>query len=150
PHPGAPRLEPDTMKLDFLADLEARGLVHQVTSDELAPLLRTESVTAYIGFDPTADSLHVGSLLPVLALVRLQRAGHKPIAVVGGGTGMIGDPSGKSAERTLLDADVLGVNVAGIRAQLERFLDFSGPRAAQLVNNADWFTGIWYIVFLRD
>src|SRR5215831_3365370 len=102
-------------KRDFIADLEARGLVHQVTSREAVELLRGTSVTAYIGFDPSADSLHVGSLLPVLALMRLQRAGHNPIAVVGGGTGMIGDPSGKSAERTMLSAELLAANLAGQR-----------------------------------
>jgi tyrosyl-tRNA synthetase len=138
------------MKLDFYADLEARGLVHQATSDELVPLLRAESVTAYIGFDPTADSLHVGSLLPVLALVRLQRAGHKPIAVVGGGTGMIGDPSGKSAERNLLTAELIDANLAGQKRQLERFLDFSGPSAARVVNNLDWLGKLDLIGFLRD
>src|SRR5258706_2199693 len=114
--------EPDTMKPDFYADLEARGLVHQATSDELLRLLRAESVITYIGFDPTADSLHVGSLLPVLALMRLQRAGHKPIAVVGGGTGMIGDPSGKSAERNLLTPEQIDANLAGQKRQLERLL----------------------------
>src|SRR5262245_65665426 len=111
--------------LDFHADLEARGLVHQVTSPEAIELLRTDSVTAYIGFDPSADSLHVGSLLPVLALMRLQRAGHHPIAVVGGGTGMIGDPSGRSAERNLLTVEQIDANLAGQKAQLERFLGFS-------------------------
>ncbi len=138
------------MKPDFYADLEARGLVHQATSDELVTLLRAESVTAYIGFDPTADSLHVGSLLPVLALVRLQRAGHKPIAVVGGGTGMIGDPSGKSAERNLLTAELIDANLAGQKQQLERFLDFSGANAARVVNNLDWLGKLDLIGFLRD
>jgi tyrosyl-tRNA synthetase len=138
------------MKPDFLADLEARGLVHQSTSPDLASLLRSGPVTAYIGFDPTADSLHVGSLLPVLALARLQRAGHNPIAVVGGGTGMIGDPSGKSQERNLLGAEQIEANVAGQRAQLERLLDFSGPHAARLVNNLDWLGRLDLIGFLRD
>src|SRR5260221_7863462 len=125
------------MSLDFFADLQSRGLVHQATSEELPGILRSGSVTAYIGFDPTADSLHVGSLLPVLALARLQRAGHKPIAVMGGGTGMIGDPSGKSAERNLLALEAIEANLAGQRAQLERFLEFSGPTAARVVNNHD-------------
>ncbi len=138
------------MKPDFHADLEARGLVHQTTSDQVVALLRNGPVTAYIGFDPTADSLHVGSLLPVLALMRLQRAGHHPIAVVGGGTGMIGDPSGKSAERNLLTTELIDANVAGQRRQLERFLDFSGPHAAQLVNNLDWLGKLDVIGFLRD
>ncbi len=138
------------MKLDFYMDLEARGLVHQATSEELLPLLRSESVTTYIGFDPTADSLHVGSLLPVLALMRLQRAGHKPIAVVGGGTGMIGDPSGKSAERNLLTPEQIDANLAGQKRQLERFLDFSGANAARVVNNLDWLGKLGLIGFLRD
>ena len=137
-------------KRDFYADLEARGLVHQVTSRDAVELLRTTSMTAYIGFDPTADSLHVGSLLPVLALMRLQRAGHDPIAVVGGGTGMIGDPSGRSAERNLLTAEQLEVNLAGQKRQLERFLDFSGAHAARVVNNLDWLGKLDLIGFLRD
>src|SRR5262249_36182388 len=137
-------------KPDFYADLEARGLVHQVTSPDAIELLRATSVTTYIGFDPTADSLHVGSLLPVLALVRLQRAGHNPIAVMGGGTGMIGDPSGKSSERNLLTAELLAANLAGQRKQLERFLDFSGPHAARMVNNLDWLGKLDLIGFLRD
>ena len=137
-------------RLDFHADLSARGLVHQITSDELLDLLRSGPVTAYIGFDPTADSLHVGSLLPVLALMRLQRAGHPPIAVMGGGTGKIGDPSGKSAERNLLTVEQIDANVAGQRAQLERFLDFTGPHAARMVNNLDWLAKLDLIGFLRD
>jgi tyrosyl-tRNA synthetase len=136
--------------LDFYADLEARGLVHQVTSPDCVELLRSSSVTTYIGFDPTADSLHVGSLLPVLALMRLQRAGHHPIAVIGGGTGMIGDPSGKSSERNLLTRELLEANLAGQRRQLERFLEFSGPHAARMVNNLDWLAKLDLIGFLRD
>ncbi len=138
------------MKFDFHADLAARGLVHQATSDDVIALLREGPVTTYIGFDPTADSLHVGSLLPVLALVRLQRAGHHPIAVVGGGTGMIGDPSGKSAERVLLTSELIDANVQGQRKQLERFLDFKGANAARLVNNLDWLGSLDVIGFLRD
>jgi len=137
-------------KPDFHADLAARGLVHQVTSPDAIELLRTTSVTAYIGFDPTADSLHVGSLLPVLALMRLQRAGHHPIAVIGGGTGMIGDPSGKSSERNLLTVELLEHNLTGQRKQLERFLDFSGAHAARMVNNLDWLGKLDLIGFLRD
>jgi len=137
-------------KRDFYADLEARGLVHQVTSRDAVELLRTTPVTAYIGFDPTADSLHVGSLLPVLALMRLQRAGHDPIAVVGGGTGMIGDPSGRASERNLLSPEQLEANLAGQKHQLERFLDFSGAHAARMVNNLDWLGKLDLIGFLRD
>ena len=140
-----------TNRLDqFLPDLEWRGLLHQMTSDDLRAKLAAEPVTAYIGFDPTAASLHIGSLLQVLGLVRLQRAGHKPIAVVGGGTGLIGDPSGKTAERQLLTREKLDFNVAGIRKQLEQYLDFDGPCAAKLVNNADWLCNIGFIDFLRD
>ena len=106
----------------------------------------------YIGFDPTADSLHIGSLVPILLLVHLQKAGHKPIALVGGATGMIGDPSGKSEERNLLNEDVLKKNVAGVKAQLEKFLDFNPalPNAAEMTNNYDWFKSISFIDFLRD
>src|SRR5215468_6443031 len=110
-------------------ELMWRGMVYDET-EGLAGLLAKEKITAYIGFDPTASSLHVGSLLTVMGLARLQRFGHTPIAIVGGGTGMIGDPSGKSQERVLLGPDQIEINVAGIRAQLERFLDFdSGPNA---------------------
>src|SRR5436305_3927147 len=113
-------------------------MVYDVT-DDLAELFATQSLTAYIGFDPTASSLHVGSLLTVMGLARLQRFGHTPIAIVGGGTGMIGDPSGKSQERVLLSSESIDENVAGVRAQLERFLDFNAPgNAARIVNNADW------------
>jgi tyrosyl-tRNA synthetase len=120
-------------------------------TDGLADLLEREAVTAYIGFDPTASSLHVGSLLTVMGLARLQRFGHHPIAIVGGGTGMIGDPSGKSQERKLLSREQLDENVAGIRKQLERFLDFdAGPNPARIVNNADWLAGFKLLEFLRD
>lgn len=114
--------------------------------------LQKEMTTAYIGFDPTADSLHIGSLVPILLLVHFQRAGHKPIALVGGATGMIGDPSGKSQERNLLDETTLQKNVAGIKAQLEQFMDFdpSKPNAAEMANNYDWFKQISFIDFLRD
>ncbi len=125
-------------------------MVYDAT-EGLADLLAKEQVTAYIGFDPTASSLHVGSLLTVMGLARLQRFGHTPIAIVGGGTGMIGDPSGKSQERVLLDADQIAVNVAGIREQLERFLDFgASSNAARIVNNADWLGTIDLLSFLRD
>ena len=124
-------------------------MVYDAT-EGLAELLAKESLTAYIGFDPTASSLHVGSLLTVMGLARLQRFGHTPIAIVGGGTGMIGDPSGKSQERVLLSAEQIEQNVAGVRAQLERFLDFSGRHAARTVNNAEWLGTIDLLSFLRD
>src|SRR5438128_6639308 len=135
---------------NLLSELEWRGLVYDVT-EGLSDLLTKERVIAYIGFDPTASSLHVGSLLTVMGLARLQRFGHTPIAIVGGGTGMIGDPSGKSQERLLLSREQIEENVAGIRQQLSRFLDFdSGATAARLVNNADWLARFDLLGFLRD
>jgi tyrosyl-tRNA synthetase len=136
--------------MNLYQDLEARGIVKQVTSPELARALETGKLTLYCGFDPTSDALHVGSLLPLLTLRRFQQAGHRPIAVVGGATGMIGDPSGKSQERNLLGEEQLQKNLAGIRKIIERFLDFTGPAAAKVVNNADWFEGVSFIGFLRD
>src|SRR5436853_7235685 len=119
-------------------ELKWRGMLYDAT-EGVADLLAKESATAYIGFDPTAPSLHVGSLLTVMGLARLQRFGHAPIAIVGGGTGMIGDPSGKSVERQLLSREQIDENVAGIRRQLERFLDFErADNPARIVNNADW------------
>src|SRR6476620_2422352 len=129
-----------------------RGLVSDAT-EGVAEALATGRVTAYIGFDPTASSLHVGSLLTVMGLARLQRFGHAPIAIVGGGTGMIGDPSGKSQERVLLSPEQIDANVAGVRRQLERFLDFDsrpGITAARIVNNAEWLATIDLLSFLRD
>src|SRR5436190_16270648 len=131
-------------------ELTWRDLI-QHSTDGLAELLARERVTAYIGFDPTASSLHVGSLLTIMGLSRLQRFGHTPIAIVGGGTGMIGDPSGKSQERLLLSPEQVEENVAGIRAQLEKFLDFDVARnRARIVNNAEWLASIDLISFLRD
>ncbi len=114
--------------------------------------LQKEMTTAYIGFDPTADSLHIGSLVPILLLVHLQKAGHKPIALVGGATGMIGDPSGKSEERNLLSEEVLQKNIAGVKKQLEKHLNFDNslPNAAEMANNYDWFKGISFLDFIRD
>ena len=114
--------------------------------------LNKEMTTGYVGFDPTADSLHIGSLVPILLLLHLQRAGHKPIALVGGATGMVGDPSGKSEERNLLNEETLAKNLAGIRSQLEKYLDFSSGKlnAAEIVNNFDWFKTLGFIEFLRD
>ena len=138
--------------MSFLADLRWRGLIHQTTNDEgMEAWLEEKPRTVYAGFDPTAESLHVGSLLGLIVLRRFQKAGHKPIAVVGGATGMIGDPSGKSDERNLLSKEDLERNVAGLGEQMSRFLDFdSGSCSAELVNNFDW-TGPWsYLEFLRD
>jgi tyrosyl-tRNA synthetase len=133
--------------MSFVEELTWRGLVQQSSDPALAEKMRAEPFTLYAGFDPSADSLHVGSLVPLVALMRAQRAGHTPVALVGGATGMVGDPSGKSEERKLLSRDDIGRNVAGIRKQLERLLDFS---TAKLVDNAEWFAGIGYLDFLRD
>jgi len=133
-----------------LQELTWRGLVHQMTSPELGEILAKDRVCCYIGFDPSADSLHVGSLLQILLLVRMQRYGHRPIAVLGGATGMIGDPSGKSEERNLLDAEQVRHNLESIRAQLERFLDMTpGDAQARVVNNYDWLSPLTLIEFLR-
>jgi tyrosyl-tRNA synthetase len=136
-------------RIDLLDELTWRGMLHQHTEGVPAALAK-ESVSAYCGFDPTASSLHVGSLVPVMGLVHLQRAGHRPFVVVGGGTGLIGDPSGKTAERQLLDLDTIATNAAGMRKQLEHFLEFSGPTAAQMRNNADWLVPLNAIELLRD
>ena len=136
--------------MDLYEDLQWRGMVSEAT-EGLRDAMAAGSLTGYIGFDPTASSLHVGSLLTVLGLARLQRAGHSPIAVVGGGTGMIGDPSGKSQERVLLSPDQIEANVAGIRGQLARLLDFDAARnPARIVNNADWLAAFDLLGFLRD
>jgi tyrosyl-tRNA synthetase len=133
----------------LLDDLAWRGFVFQHT-DGLAGALARGPVTAYCGFDPTASSLHVGNLVPVMGLLHLQRGGHRPVVLVGGGTGMIGDPSGKSAERQLNTPDVVAANVAGIRAQLGRFLDFDGPSGALMRDNAEWLASLGALEFMRD
>jgi tyrosyl-tRNA synthetase len=133
----------------LFAELTWRGLVHQVTDAGLADLLARERVVGYIGFDPTSDSLTLGNLLGIVTLMRLQRAGHRPIALAGGGTGMIGDPSGKAEERQLLTPDVLASNLAAIRSQFERFLDF-GPGEALLLDNGEWLGSMGLLEFLRD
>ena len=135
---------------NLLPELEWRGLVYDAT-EGLADVLAKERVTAYIGFDPTASSGHVGTLLTILGLARLQRLGHTPIAIVGGGTGMIGDPSGKSQERVLLSREDVDENVAGLRQQLAHFLDFDAVgNPARIVNNADWLASFDLLGFLRD
>jgi len=136
--------------MNLFEEFEWRGMRYDAT-EGTSEMLAKERVTCYIGFDPTASSLHVGSLLPIMALARLQRFGHSPIALVGGGTGMIGDPSGKSQERTLLSIDEIDANARGMRAQLERFLDFDAtPNAARMMNNADWLRTVGLLEFLRD
>ncbi|HHK43082.1 MAG TPA: tyrosine--tRNA ligase, partial [Planctomycetaceae bacterium] len=137
------------MKAHILDELQWRGLVEQVAGPDLREHLASPRVV-YAGFDPTADSLHVGSFIPLMTLRRFQKAGHRPIALIGGATGMIGDPSGKSEERVLLSEEVLRKNVAGIERQLQRFLDFSGDRGAILVNNYDWMKEFSFLQFLRD
>jgi tyrosyl-tRNA synthetase len=132
-----------------LDELKWRGLIYQYT-DGVPEALAAGNASAYIGFDPTGSSLHVGSLLVIMILVHLQRHGHRPVALVGGGTGMIGDPSGKSTERQLLTPDQVAAHSAGIRAQLEHFLDFTGPAAARMRDNAEWLNQLSMVEFLRD
>ena len=135
----------------LLDDLEWRGILHATTPGVAERLASGRRISAYIGFDPTADSLHIGHLIPIFGLIRLQEHGGRPVALVGGGTGMIGDPSGRSAERNLLDVPTLERNVAAIRAQLERFLDFApGPAQATMANNLEWLGPISLIDYLRD
>ncbi|MEO6523011.1 MAG: tyrosine--tRNA ligase [Mucilaginibacter sp.] len=136
--------------MNFVEELRWRGILHDImpgTED----LLNKGMVSGYIGFDPTSDSLHVGSLAQIMTLIHFQRAGHKPFALVGGATGMVGDPSGKSAERNLLSEDVLQKNQAGIKGQLEKFLNFDcGANSAEMVNNYDWFKDFTFLDFIRD
>lgn len=134
----------------ILDELAWRGLIHQNTDAEGVAKLLSQPSSVYIGFDPTSDSLHVGSLLQLTLLRRFQQAGHRPIALVGGATGMVGDPSGKSDERNLLDKETLAKNVAGIESQMRRFLDFTGPNAAIVVNNYEWMKDFSFLDFLRD
>src|ERR1700710_1372816 len=137
--------------MNLIEELKWRGMLQDIMPGTEEQLSR-EMTAGYIGFDPTADSLHIGSLVPILLLVHLQQAGHKPFALVGGATGMVGDPSGKSEERNLLSEEVLAVNLQGVKKQLERFLDFNPerPNAAELVNNYDWFKNFSFLDFIRD
>lgn len=136
--------------MNFVKELRWRGMVHDIMPGT-EELLSAGTVNGYIGFDPTADSLHIGNMVPIMILVHFQRAGHKPIALVGGATGMVGDPSGKSEERNLLDEKVLRHNEDCIRKQLEKFLDFDcGDKSAEIVNNYDWFKGFSFLDFIRD
>jgi tyrosyl-tRNA synthetase len=134
---------------NFVEELRWRGLLHDCTPGA-EDLMTKESISGYVGFDPTADSLHIGNLVPVMLLVHFQRCGHKPFALVGGATGMVGDPSGKKAERNLLDSETLQKNVEGVQQQLEKFLDFSGENGAEIVNNYDWFKDFNFLDFIRD
>ncbi|MGH9885379.1 MAG: tyrosine--tRNA ligase, partial [bacterium] len=136
----------------ILDELNDRGLIADITDREaLAALLASQTVPVYAGYDPTSPSLHVGNLIPTILLKRFQLAGHRPIVLVGGATGMIGDPSGKSAERNLLDDATLATNLAGIRSQLSRLLDFNdSPTGAVMTNNYDWTRNVTYLEFLRD
>jgi tyrosyl-tRNA synthetase len=140
-----------TLDMNLIEELRWRGMIQDImpgTEEQL----KKEMTSAYIGFDPTADSLHIGSLVPILLLVHLQKAGHKPYALVGGATGMVGDPSGKSEERNLLSEEVLQHNQAGVKKQLMQYLDFdpSKPNAAEMVNNYDWFKDFTFLDFIRD
>ncbi|MFT5858609.1 MAG: tyrosyl-tRNA synthetase [Flavobacteriaceae bacterium] len=138
------------MPKNFIEELQWRGMIHDMMPGTEEALNKQVSA-GYIGFDPTADSLHVGSLVQIMILVHFQRAGHKPFALVGGATGMVGDPSGKSQERNLLDGDTLDHNVACVKKQLERFLDFNaGENGAEMVNNYDWFKDMNFLEFIRD
>jgi len=138
------------MPVNFVEELRWRGMLQDIMPGT-EELLGKEVVTGYIGFDPTADSLHIGSLIPIMMLKHMQRAGHRPIALVGGATGMVGDPSGKSDERNLLDEDTLNKNIAGVQGVLSRFLDFDdSENGAKLVNNYDWMKNFSFIEFIRD
>ncbi len=136
--------------MDLIKELTWRGLIHDIMPGT-EELLNKEMVSGYVGFDPTADSLHIGNLVPIMLLVHLQRAGHRPLALVGGATGMIGDPSGKNSERNLLDLEVMNHNLNAQKKQLEKFLDFDcGENSAEVVNNYDWFKDMNFLDFIRD
>ena len=130
-------------------ELKARGLVYQTTQENLSAWLATPK-TFYCGIDPTSDCLHIGHLLPLMTMRRLQQAGHKPIVLIGGATGMIGDPSGKGQERQLLDSVAIEKNIYGIRQVIEKFIDLKGPQGAMIVNNSTWMEKFGFIDFLRD
>ena len=134
---------------NFIEELSWRGMIHDIMPGT-EKQLKKEITSGYIGFDPTADSLHIGHLVQIMTLVHFQRCGHKPVALVGGATGMVGDPSGKSAERNLLSEEVLTHNVACVKQQLEKFLDFTGANSAEMVNNYDWFKEFRFLDFIRD
>ena len=135
--------------MKLIEELKWRGMLHDIMPG-VEEQIEKEMTSAYVGFDPTADSLHIGNLVPVMLLVHWQRAGHRPIALVGGATGMVGDPSGKTAERQFLDVDTIKHNLECQKAQLEKFLDFSGENGAKVVNNIDWFDDFTFLRFIRD
>lgn len=137
------------MRKNFVDELRWRGMLHDIMPGTEEQLMK-ESTAGYIGFDPTADSLHIGHLAQIMTLLHFQRAGHKPVALVGGATGMVGDPSGKSTERNLLSEEVLRHNESCVKKQLEKFLDFTGSNAAEMVNNYDWFKDFRFLDFIRD
>lgn len=138
------------MSNSLIQELQWRGMIHDMMPGTEEQLTK-EMTTGYVGFDPTADSLHIGNLVPVMLLVHLQKAGHKPVALVGGATGMVGDPSGKSSERNLLDLDTLNYNLNSQKKQLEKFLNFDcGENSAEIVNNYDWFKDFGFLEFIRE
>jgi tyrosyl-tRNA synthetase len=135
--------------MNFIEELKWRGMIHDMMPGTEEELLKCPSA-GYIGFDPTSDSLHIGSLVQIMTLVHFQRAGHMPIALIGGATGMVGDPSGKSQERNLLDEETIAKNIVGVKYQLEKFLDFEGENPAEIANNYDWFKNMNFLEFIRD
>jgi tyrosyl-tRNA synthetase len=135
--------------MNFIEELKWRGMIHDIMPGTEEALLKAPS-SGYIGFDPTSDSLHIGSLVQIMTLVHFQRAGHSPIALIGGATGMVGDPSGKSQERNLLDEQTISDNIKGVKRQLERFLSFEGSNPAEIANNYDWFKSMNFLEFIRD
>ncbi len=135
--------------MNFIEELRWRGMIHDIMPGTEEALLG-KSASGYIGFDPTSDSLHIGSLVQIMILVHFQRSGHSPIALIGGATGMVGDPSGKSQERNLLDKETIAHNIVGIKSQLEKFLDFEGQNAAKVLNNSEWFDSMHFLDFIRD
>tara|TARA_B100000427_G_C15484396_1_gene584547 strand:+ start:51 stop:1322 length:1272 start_codon:yes stop_codon:yes gene_type:complete len=135
--------------MKLIEELKWRGMLHDIMPG-IEEQIEKEMTSAYVGFDPTADSLHIGNLVPVMLLVHWQRAGHKPLALVGGATGMVGDPSGKTAERQFLDVEVINHNLECQKKQLEKFLDFSGENSAKVINNIDWFDELSFLQFIRE
>jgi len=135
--------------MNFIEELKWRGMIHDMMPGTEEELLKCPTA-GYIGFDPTSDSLHIGSLVQIMTLVHFQRAGHMPIALIGGATGMVGDPSGKSQERNLLDEETIAKNIIGVKHQLEKFLDFEGENPAEIANNYDWFKNMNFLEFIRD